>query len=49
MSDKEGITFYLFSLFEECILRKTGLDLPESGVQIGEKKIKNLRDSYDTI
>ena len=38
----------LFNFYEECILRKAGLDEAQAGIKIARRNISNLRSADDT-
>ena len=43
------LSLYLFNLYAEYIMRNTGLEEAQAGIQIARKNINNLRYSDDTI
>ena len=44
-----NLSWYLFNLYAEYIMKNTGLDKAQAGITIAGKNINNLRYTDDTI
>ena len=43
------LSFYLFNLYAECIMRNAGLEEEQAAIKIAGRNIQNLRHADDTI